>query len=64
MVRRFVKPVTDVERDPDGVVLALSGHPVTEVGPKRLPVLASAAGYLVCTVDARRAAREPHLLHR
>ncbi len=48
VVRRFVKPVTEVERDRDGVVLALSGHPVTEVGPKRIPVLASAAGYLVC----------------
>ena len=37
MVRRFVKPVTEVERGPDGAVLALSGHPVTEVGPDRLP---------------------------
>jgi flavin reductase (DIM6/NTAB) family NADH-FMN oxidoreductase RutF len=50
VVRRFVKPVTEVERDPDGAVLALSGHPVTEVGPNRLPVLASAAGYLGCTL--------------
>jgi flavin reductase (DIM6/NTAB) family NADH-FMN oxidoreductase RutF len=47
VVRRFVKPVTEVERDPDGGVLALSGEPVTEVGPNRLPVLASAAGYIV-----------------
>ena len=46
VVRRFVKPVTDVERAPDGAVIALSGQPVTEVGPDRLPVLASAAGYL------------------
>ncbi len=50
VVRRFVKPVTEVERDPDGAVLALSGYPVTEVGPDQLPVLASAAGYLVCTL--------------
>ena len=50
VVRRFVKPVTEVERDPDGAVLALSGHPVTEVGPNRLPVLASAAGHLLCTL--------------
>ena len=46
VVRRFVKPVVDVERSPDGAVLAMSGHPVTEVGPGRLPVLASAAGLL------------------
>ena len=50
VVRRFVKPVTDVRRAPDGVIVALSGHPVTEVGPQGLPVLAAAAGYLVCTV--------------
>jgi flavin reductase (DIM6/NTAB) family NADH-FMN oxidoreductase RutF len=48
VVRRFVKPVHDVDRAPDGAVLALSGRPVTEVGPNRLPVLASAAGYLDC----------------
>ncbi len=50
VVRRFVKPVQEVERDPDGAVLALSGHAVTEVGPGRLPVLRAAAGYLVCTL--------------
>ncbi len=48
VVRRFVKPVQDVERAPDGAVLALSGQPVTEVGPDRLPILAAAAGYLDC----------------
>ena len=48
VVRRFVKPVNDVERAPDGAVLALSGRFVTEVGPRRVPVLASAAGYLDC----------------
>jgi flavin reductase (DIM6/NTAB) family NADH-FMN oxidoreductase RutF len=48
VVRRFVKPVTDVARAPDGAVLALSGQPVTEVGPNRHPVLASAAGSLDC----------------
>jgi flavin reductase (DIM6/NTAB) family NADH-FMN oxidoreductase RutF len=48
VVRRFVKPVTDVARAPDGAVLALSGQPVTEVGPNRRPVLASAAGSLDC----------------
>ena len=50
VVRRFVKPVTEVERDPDGAVLAMSGHPVTEVGPDRLPVLGAATGYLACTL--------------
>jgi flavin reductase (DIM6/NTAB) family NADH-FMN oxidoreductase RutF len=48
VVRRFVKPVTEVERDPQGAVFAMSGHPVTEVGPDRLPVLGTAAGSLVC----------------
>jgi len=49
-VRRFVKPVAEVERDPGGAVLAMSGHPVTEVGPDRLPVLGAATGYLACTL--------------
>jgi flavin reductase (DIM6/NTAB) family NADH-FMN oxidoreductase RutF len=52
VVRRFVKPVKEVERGPDGSVLALSGQPVTEVGPHRLPVLASAAGYLDCRLTS------------
>ncbi|HWD54412.1 MAG TPA: flavin reductase family protein [Acidimicrobiales bacterium] len=50
VVRRFVKPVVDVERSPDGAVLAMSGHAVSEVGPGRLPVLAAAAGFLVCVL--------------
>ena len=50
VVRRFVKPVVDVERSPDGAVLAMSGNPVTEVGPGRLPVLTSAAGFLACSL--------------
>jgi flavin reductase (DIM6/NTAB) family NADH-FMN oxidoreductase RutF len=52
VVRRFVKPVKEVERRADGAVLALSGQPVTEVGPDRLPVLASAAGYLDCRLTS------------
>ena len=55
VVRKFVKPVTEVERAADGGVLALSGRPVTEVGPGRRPVLASAAGYL----DLRLTSAEP-----
>jgi flavin reductase (DIM6/NTAB) family NADH-FMN oxidoreductase RutF len=50
VVRRFVKPVTDVDRDADGVIVAMSGHPVSEVGSQRLPVLSAAAGHLACTV--------------
>jgi flavin reductase (DIM6/NTAB) family NADH-FMN oxidoreductase RutF len=50
VVRRFVKPVHSVVRDDAGSVTAMSGHEVREVGPSRLPVLAAAAGYLVCTV--------------
>jgi flavin reductase (DIM6/NTAB) family NADH-FMN oxidoreductase RutF len=50
VVRRFVKPVHDVVRDAEGSVTAMSGHEVREVGPALLPVLAAAAGYLVCTV--------------
>ncbi len=52
VVRRFVKPVVDVERSPDGAVLAMSGHPVSEVGPMRAPVLASAAGFVACTLTS------------
>jgi flavin reductase (DIM6/NTAB) family NADH-FMN oxidoreductase RutF len=61
VVRRFVKPVSEVERAPDGAVLAMSGHSVTEVGPDRLPVLGAAVGHLACTV---RSAEElgSHLL--
>jgi flavin reductase (DIM6/NTAB) family NADH-FMN oxidoreductase RutF len=54
-VRRFVKPATEVERGPDGAVLAVSGQPVTEVGADRRPTLASAAGYL----DLRLTSAEP-----
>jgi flavin reductase (DIM6/NTAB) family NADH-FMN oxidoreductase RutF len=48
VVRRFVKAVTEVERTPDGAVTAMSGHAVDEVGPHRLPVLATAAGFVSC----------------
>ncbi|MFZ0248809.1 MAG: flavin reductase family protein [Acidimicrobiales bacterium] len=52
VVRRFVKPVKDVARAPEGTVLALSGHPVTEVGPRRLPILTSAVCYLDCVLTS------------
>jgi flavin reductase (DIM6/NTAB) family NADH-FMN oxidoreductase RutF len=50
VVRRFVKPVTEINRAADGVIVAMSGHPVQEVGSQRLPVLSGAAGHLACTV--------------
>jgi flavin reductase len=53
VVRRFVKPVKDVTRDPDGTVTSMAGHPVTEVGKQRMPVLAAAAGSLVCSLTRR-----------
>jgi flavin reductase (DIM6/NTAB) family NADH-FMN oxidoreductase RutF len=51
VVRRFVKPVVDVERADDGTVTSLSGQPVEEVGAGRLPVLASRAAYLLCRLE-------------
>ncbi len=51
VVRRFVKPVVDVERAPDGTVTSMSGQAVEEVGPGRLPVLASRASYLLCRLE-------------
>jgi flavin reductase (DIM6/NTAB) family NADH-FMN oxidoreductase RutF len=50
VVRRFVKPVREIARSGDGTVTAMSGHAITEVGPHRTPVLASAVGYLVCAL--------------
>jgi len=54
VVRRFVKPVSEVERSADGSLSAMSGHAVTEVGSGRLPVLGAAAGYLACSLTEAR----------
>ena len=51
VVRRFVKPVSEVERAADGAVTVMSGQPVEEVGPGRLPVLRSRAAALVCRLE-------------
>lgn len=51
VVRRFVKPVTDVSTAADGSLATMSGHAVVEVGPDRLPVLADAAGFVACQVS-------------
>jgi flavin reductase (DIM6/NTAB) family NADH-FMN oxidoreductase RutF len=48
VVRRFVKPVHEVVRAADGRVTAMSAHEVHEVGTAGLPVLAAAAGYILC----------------
>jgi flavin reductase (DIM6/NTAB) family NADH-FMN oxidoreductase RutF len=50
VVRHFVKPVREVDRDTGGAVVAMAGHDVHEVGVPRLPVLSAASGYIVCTV--------------
>jgi flavin reductase (DIM6/NTAB) family NADH-FMN oxidoreductase RutF len=52
VVRRFVKPVLPdaVDRDTVGIVTSMAGHPISEVGEHRLPVLTAAAGYLDCTL--------------
>jgi flavin reductase (DIM6/NTAB) family NADH-FMN oxidoreductase RutF len=50
VIRRFVKPVTEIERSAEGTVVAMAAHAVTEVGPYRVPILTSAVGYLACTV--------------
>jgi flavin reductase (DIM6/NTAB) family NADH-FMN oxidoreductase RutF len=52
VVRHFVKPVVEVERSADGTVLAMSGHAVKEIGPHRLPILTTAAGYLCCDLTS------------
>ncbi len=51
VVRRFVKPVVEVERAPDGSVTSMSGQSVEQVGPGRLPVLASRAAFVLCRLE-------------
>jgi flavin reductase (DIM6/NTAB) family NADH-FMN oxidoreductase RutF len=53
VVRRFVKPVTDIERDEAGHLVAMAGEQVDEVGPEALPVLADAAACLALRVTSR-----------
>ncbi len=49
VVRSFVKPVGDVERDATGSIVAMAGIPVAEVGAG-LPVGSGGIGWLACTV--------------
>ncbi len=61
VVRRFVKPVTDVERGPDGRPTALAGEPVTVVTGE-VPVLAAAWAWLACRLTERLDLGSHHLL--
>lgn len=49
LVRRFVKPVTDVVLGEDGAVVSMAGEPVREV-TGGLPCISSALGWLSCEV--------------
>jgi len=49
LVRRFVKPVEEVETDRDGSAHTMQGEPVFEVGGG-LPCLGAAASWLSCRV--------------
>ena len=49
IVRRFVKPVDEMEFGPDQLITAMHGEPVTEVAGG-VPVLAAAVGWLACEV--------------
>ena len=49
LVRRFVKPVRNVETDAAGVATAMQGEPVIEVDDG-LPCLAISVAWLVCSV--------------
>ncbi len=49
LVRRFVKPVREVEVGADGVATTMAGEPVVEVG-RGVPVLAAAVAWLSCSV--------------
>jgi flavin reductase (DIM6/NTAB) family NADH-FMN oxidoreductase RutF len=53
IVRRFVKPVTDISRTGDGHLQAMAGHPVREVDG--LPVMEAAVGHIVCRVTRQEA---------
>ena len=49
IVRRFVKPASEVEFGPDRAITAIQGEPVMEVS-KGVPILASSVGWLACEV--------------
>ena len=49
LVRRFVKPVRDIETDAAGVATSMQGEPVIEVD-NGLPCLATSVAWLTCSV--------------
>ena len=49
LVRRFVKPVRDVDTDAAGVATSMQGEPVVEVD-NGLPCLATSVAWLTCSV--------------
>jgi flavin reductase (DIM6/NTAB) family NADH-FMN oxidoreductase RutF len=49
LVRRFVKPVRDIELDAHGVATTLQGEPVVELSDG-LPRLAASVAWLACSV--------------
>jgi flavin reductase (DIM6/NTAB) family NADH-FMN oxidoreductase RutF len=50
VVRRFVKPVTDIGRDPQGIITSMAGHPVQVVSRFNLPILAAATSHIICAL--------------
>ncbi len=61
VVRRFAKPVSEVEVGPDGTPTALAGEPVVVVTGD-VPVLAGAWAWLACRVTDRLDLGSHHLL--
>lgn len=61
VVRRFVKPVTDVARGTGGRPVALAGEPVAVVAGE-VPVLAAAWAWLACRLTDRLDLGSHHLL--
>jgi flavin reductase (DIM6/NTAB) family NADH-FMN oxidoreductase RutF len=49
LVRRFVKPVRDIETDEAGVAISMQGEPVIEL-EDGLPRLATSVAWLACSV--------------
>lgn len=68
VVRRFVKPVTDVQLDAEGRAVSLQGVPVHEVAGG-LPCVAAARSWLACSVRSSHlgvrdgVAPASHVLH-
>ena len=64
VVRRFVKPVVDVERAADGTVTSMSGQPVEEIGAGRPARPGLQGGLPHLPPRTGRRAGQPRPLHR